>query len=232
MKFKIDNIENLSDSRQVMESKPNKFIMIFIYILIAVIATFLTWAWFSEKEIIVKVQGIVRPDNEIHSISNILQGEVKSVKMKNGEDIKKGDILFEIDSSELQDKKNQINDQIDYLDKDNKNLKKLNKSINENTNYFKNNDEEKEYLIALYKKDKEAFREKTNYEEYLESLYIDTLISKGLTRCEIEELKKIDNDPEFLGGCYIRSLEYEKITLDLVIDEHNEFTAENYICVQ
>ncbi|SQC85682.1 bacteriocin ABC transporter bacteriocin-binding protein [Clostridium perfringens] len=149
MKFKIDNIENLSDSRQVMESKPNKFIMIFIYILIAVIATFLTWSWFSEKEIIVKVQGVVRPDNEIHSISNILQGEVKSVKMKNGEEIKKGDILFEIDSSELQDKKNQIDEQINYLDKDNKNLEKLNKSINENTNYFENNDEEKEYYYKF-----------------------------------------------------------------------------------
>lgn len=149
MKFKIDNIENLSDSRQIMESKPNKFIIIFIYILIAVIATFLTWAWFSEKEIIVKVQGVVRPDNEIQSISNIVQGEVKSVKMKNGEEIKKGDILFEIDSSELQDKKNQIDEQINYFDKDNRNLEKLNKSINENTNYFENNDEDKEYYYKF-----------------------------------------------------------------------------------
>ncbi|MGU8770842.1 biotin/lipoyl-binding protein, partial [Clostridium perfringens] len=130
MKFKIDNIENLSDSRQVMESKPNKFIMIFIYILIAVIATFLIWAWFSEKEIIVKVQGVVRPDNEIQSISNIVQGEVKSVSMKSGEEVKKGDVLFEINSSELQDKKNQINEQIDYFKTDNENLEKLNKSIN------------------------------------------------------------------------------------------------------
>lgn len=149
MKFKIDNIENLSDSRQVMESKPNKFIQVFIYILIAIIATFLTWAWFSEKEIIVKVQGVVRPDNEIQSISNIVQGEVKSVKMKNGEEIKKGDILFEIDYSELQDKKNQIDEQINYFDKDNRNLEKLNKSINENTNYFENNDEDKEYYYKF-----------------------------------------------------------------------------------
>ncbi|MCF2687358.1 HlyD family efflux transporter periplasmic adaptor subunit, partial [Clostridium perfringens] len=118
-------------------------------ILIAVIATFLTWAWFSEKEIIVKVQGVVRPDNEIQSISNIVQGEVKSVKMKNGEEIKKGDILFEIDSSELQDKKNQIDEQINYFDKDNRNLEKLNKSINENTNYFENNDEDKEYYYKF-----------------------------------------------------------------------------------
>lgn len=149
MKFKIDNIENLSDSRQVMESKPNKFIMIFIYILIVVIATFLTWAWFSEKEIIVKVQGVVRPDNEIQSISNIVQGEVKSVSMKSGEEVKKGDVLFEINSSELQDKKNQINEQIDYFKTDNENLEKLSKSINDNTNYFENNDEDKEYYYKF-----------------------------------------------------------------------------------
>ena len=69
--------------------------------------------------------------------------------MKNGEEIKKGDILFEIDSSELQDKKNQIDEQINYFDKDNRNLEKLNKSINENTNYFENNDEDKEYYYKF-----------------------------------------------------------------------------------
>ncbi|MEG0844325.1 MAG: HlyD family efflux transporter periplasmic adaptor subunit [Romboutsia sp.] len=149
MKFKIDNIDNLSDSRQVMESKPNKFIQIFIYILIAIIATFLIWAWFSQKEIVVKVSGVVRPDNEIQSVSNIVQGEVKSVNMKNGEEVKKGDILFEINSKELEDKKKQINDQIDYFKTDNENLEKLTKSINDNTNYFENNDKEKEYYYKF-----------------------------------------------------------------------------------
>ncbi|WP_195972673.1 HlyD family efflux transporter periplasmic adaptor subunit [Clostridium thermobutyricum] len=149
MKFKIDNIENLSDSRQVMESKPNKFIQIFIYMLIAIIVTFLIWAWFSEKEIIVKVNGIVRPDNQIQSVSNIVQGEVKSVNLKNGEEVKKGDILFEINSKELEDKRNQINEQINYLKRDNENLEKLNRSINNNTNYFENNDKEKEYYYKF-----------------------------------------------------------------------------------
>ena len=81
MKFKIDNIENLSDSREVMESKPNKLMFIFLYIIISLIVTFFIWAWFSEKEIVVKVNGVVRPDNEIQAISNIVQGEIESVKM-------------------------------------------------------------------------------------------------------------------------------------------------------
>ncbi|MCX0386940.1 HlyD family efflux transporter periplasmic adaptor subunit [Clostridium perfringens] len=149
MKFKIDNIENLSDSRQVMESKPNKLMFIFLYIIIALIVTFFIWSWFSEKEIVVKVNGVVRPDNEIQAISNIVQGEVESVKMKNGENVSKGDILFKIKSTELEDKKSQIDEQIEYIDSDNENLKKLNKSINDNTNYFENNDKEKEYYYKF-----------------------------------------------------------------------------------
>ncbi|HBI7169231.1 TPA: biotin/lipoyl-binding protein, partial [Clostridium perfringens] len=144
MKFKIDDIENLSDSRQVMESKPNKLMFILLYIIIALIVTFFIWSWFSEKEIVVKVNGVVRPNSEIKAVSNSIQGEVELVKMKNGENVSKGDVLFRIKSTELEDKKSQMNEQIEYIDTDNKNLEKLNKSINDNTNYFENNDKEKE----------------------------------------------------------------------------------------
>lgn len=149
MKFKIEDINNLSDSRQVLESKPNKFIIIFIYILLSLILIFFTWAWFSEKEMAVKVSGIVRPNSDIQDISNIAQGVVKSIKMKNGEKVSKGDILFEISSDDLKEEKKQIDDQIKKIDSENIKLNKLNKSISSNTNYFKNNDEEKEYYYKF-----------------------------------------------------------------------------------
>ena len=69
--------------------------------------------------------------------------------MKNGENVSKGDVLFKIKSTELEDKKSQMNEQIEYIDTDNKNLEKLNKSINDNTNYFENNDKEKEYYYKF-----------------------------------------------------------------------------------
>ena len=164
MKFKIDNIENLSDSRQAMESKPNKLMFIFLYIIIALIVTFFIWSWFSEKEIIVKVNGVVRPDNEIKAVSNIVQGEVESVKMKNGESVSKGEVLFKIKSTELENKKNQIDEQIEYINTDNENLEKLNKSINDNTNYFENNDKEKEYYYKFqsYEAGNKVSLEETN----------------------------------------------------------------------
>lgn len=149
LKFKIEDINNLSDSRQVLESKPNKYITIFIYTLLLLILIFFTWAWFSEKEIVVKTSGVVRPNSKIQTISNIVQGEVKSIKMKNGETVSKGDILFEIDSNDLKEEKKQIDDQIEKIDTENKNLNKLNKAISSNTNYFTNNDEEKEYYYKF-----------------------------------------------------------------------------------
>lgn len=149
MKFKIEDINNLSDSRQVLESKPNKFITIFIYILLALILIFLTWAWFSEKEVVAKVSGVVRPNSQVQTISNIVQGEVKNVKMKNGEKVSKGDILFEIDSDNLEKEKQRIDDQIDKINEDNSNLNKLNKSIANNTNYFSNSGSEKEYYYKF-----------------------------------------------------------------------------------
>lgn len=149
MKFKIEDINNLSDSRQVLESKPNKFIVIFIYILLALILIFFTWAWFSEKEVVANVSGIVKPNSQVQTISNIVQGEVKNIKMKNGEKVSKGDILFEIDSDSLEKEKQQIDDLIGKINEDNSNLNKLNKSIANNTNYFSNSGSEKEYYYKF-----------------------------------------------------------------------------------
>lgn len=198
MNFKIDDIENLSDSRQVMESKPNKLMFILLYIIIALIVTFFIWSWFSEKEIVVKVNGVVRPNSQIQAVSNIVQGEVESVKMKNGESVSKGDVLFKIKSTELEDKKSQIDEQIEYIDIENENLKKFNKSINDNINYFKNNDKEKEYYYKFqsYELGNKIFIEEKNniYKDKNRTTVLAQIEEKlnlnSQKRKELEENKK------------------------------------------
>ena len=205
MKFKIDNIENLSDSREVMESKPNKLMFIFLYIIISLIVTFFIWAWFSEKEIVVKVNGVVRPDNEIQAISNIVQGEIESVKMKNGENVSKGEVLFKIKSTELEDKKNQLDQQIEYINTDNENLEKLNKSINDNTNYFENNDKEKEYYYKFQSYEagnKVSIEEKNNISSSKDDLNNEKDDLETLSR-SISENKNLNKE----GSAY--SSQYE-----------------------
>lgn len=237
MKFKIDNIENLSDSRQVMESKPNKLMFIFLYIIIALIVTFFIWAWFSEKEIVVKVNGVVRPDNEIQAISNIVQGEVESVKMKNGDNVSKGEVLFKIKSTELQDKKNQVDQQIEYINTDNENLEKLNKSINNNTNYFENNDKEKEYYYKFQSYEagnKVSLEEKNNISSSKNDLNNEKADLEILSR-SISENKNLNKEGSVYSSQYesyvsskamiqnkIDQLEYSKKALNEQIEENNK----------
>lgn len=145
MRFKIENIEELSDSRQVMEGKPHKFTSIFLYILLVSLFSFLLWAWFSEKEVVVKVSGIVKPSQQIYTVANQVSGSVKEINMKDGQDVKKGDLLYIIENTQLQSQKNKLDEQKKYIDKNIKNLEKFNKSIEDNTNHFTNSEDEKEY---------------------------------------------------------------------------------------
>ncbi|EHK2440411.1 HlyD family efflux transporter periplasmic adaptor subunit [Clostridium perfringens] len=205
MKFKIDNIENLSDSRQVMESNPNKLMYILLYIIIAITVIFFIWAFFSEKEIVIKVNGVVRPNNKIQVVSNIVQGEVESVKMKNGENVSKGDILFKINSTELEDKKNQVDQEIKYINIDNENLKKFNKSINNNTNYFENNDKEKEYYYKFQSYEagnKISFSEKDNIVKSKDELNNEKKSLEILSKSILEN-KNLNNEES------LYSLQYE-----------------------
>ncbi|HBI7169129.1 TPA: HlyD family efflux transporter periplasmic adaptor subunit, partial [Clostridium perfringens] len=221
--FKIDNIENLSDSRQVMESKPNNLMFIFLYIIIALIVTFFIWAWFSEKEIVVKVNGIVRPDNEIKAISNIVQGEVESVKMKNGENVSKGEVLFKIKSTELEDKKNQLDQQIEYINTDNENLEKLNKSITDNTNYFENSDKEKEYYYKFQSYEagnKVSLEEKNNISSSKDELNNEKDDLETLSR-SISENKNLNKE----GSAY--SLQYESYASSRVMVQNKTDQLEN-----
>jgi len=145
MKFKIEDINELSYSRQVMEAKPHKFTSIFIYILLGAIFIFITWAWFSEKEIVVKVSGIIKPNEQSYVVSNMVAGEIKEINMENGQEVKSGQVLYKIDDSNLQNQKNKLENQKEDLTKDTKNLEKFKQSIDDNTNYFSDSEDEKEY---------------------------------------------------------------------------------------
>ncbi|MGV8982416.1 HlyD family efflux transporter periplasmic adaptor subunit [Clostridium sp.] len=147
MRYKIENLDELNDSRQVMEASPHKFTSIFIYILLAVIISFVLWACFSEKEVVIKVSGIVKPSEQSYVVSNQIAGEIKKVYMKTGQTVEKDEVLYTTDDASLQIQKSKSEDQKKYLTNDISSLEKLRKSIADDTNYFKNNKEEKEYYF-------------------------------------------------------------------------------------
>ncbi len=145
MKPVIQNIDEMKDSREILESKPHPFTTIFIYILILIFLSAFTWCWFAEKEIVVNVQGVVRPNENIHKVSNLLGSKVLSVNFKNGDKIEKGKVLYTLEHKELDVQKSSLDKSKKDLEKEISNLEKLKKSISDSKNYFTDSKDEKEY---------------------------------------------------------------------------------------
>ena len=101
MKEVLIDINELTDSREMYQSKPHSFIWIFTYILVAIIAAALIWAFFGQKEVVVKANGQVRPELGISTVRNSVAGEVESVSYKQGMTVKAGDILYTIKHDSL-----------------------------------------------------------------------------------------------------------------------------------
>ncbi|WP_057551321.1 HlyD family efflux transporter periplasmic adaptor subunit, partial [Paraclostridium sordellii] len=146
---------------------------IYIYILIMIISIFLIWAYLSEKEILVKTSGIVRPLNKPYNISSLIQGEVKRINIKNGQKVKKGDLIIELDSSELELQKNILSDQLKKAKDENQNLEKFIKCVKSGDNYFEDNKVEGEffYKFKLYEaENKNPKEERKNLSESKDKL--------------------------------------------------------------
>lgn len=137
-RFKIQNLDELSDGRELLEVKPNKFTSYFIYILIAMLIAFLLWAWFSTKEIVVSASGIVEPNYEIYNVSPLLSGAVKSVNYKNGDYVKKGDIILTLNVSDAKNQLEALENEQSSLNTSIKDLQILKNVVSNDNNFIGN----------------------------------------------------------------------------------------------
>lgn len=140
----IKDIREITDSKEMYETKPHPFISVFIYILIACIGCALIWMYLGEIDIVSKGVGVVRPNENISTIRSKVQGEVIYTQMGEGRQVKKGDMLFELAHDDLEVKKlalvEVLKEKRDALES----MKKLRKSIEQEENLF-SSETEKEY---------------------------------------------------------------------------------------
>ncbi|WP_129600496.1 HlyD family efflux transporter periplasmic adaptor subunit [Anaerophilus nitritogenes] len=201
MKHVIQDIRELTDSRELLESKPHPFTIIFIYLLISILIIGLTWSYFGEIDVVVKAQGVVRPTKRISTINNMINGKVKEVYIEEGKKVKKGELLYTIDSSELEIQKIFYEKEFNSKNLDIENLKKFKKSILDNNNFFeKDNEKEQNYYnqYLKYKVDSTAIKENINIIvsqiENTESLVKNTEILLSSIKKEKNLFKDEDNE--------------------------------------
>lgn len=165
MKPIIINMKDMSDSREVYESKPSKIITIFIYVICALIIITLMWMYFGKIDIVVDSSGMIRPDESVGTVSNVYGGTVQEVNVEDGDSVNEGDILYTISHDELLVEKTYYKEQIDENKEYLRLSKKYKESLQKANNLFSEK-EELEYYTKYenYKISLESMKKKYEYE--------------------------------------------------------------------
>ncbi len=197
----VQNIEELTDSRELLESKPHPIASVSVYILLLLIISFLIWSYFSEKEIVVKANGIIRPYKDEFIISNKVTGNVERIYVTDGQKVKKGDALYVIEHKNLELQKSILEKQLADKISEVENLKKLKNSIQDGKNYFDKSSENEMYYYYKYLDfyiNKKAI-ESQLYGINVQAQNIDNIVEnlKNLKKSIDQNENKINNDTSY-----------------------------------
>lgn len=147
MKPILININEITDSREVYDSKPNIVLTIFIYVILGLFITALLWMYFGRIDIVVKSDGMLRPSDQVATVMNTYSGTLEQVNVKDGSKVKKGDILYTINHDDLSLELSYYREQIEDVDNTLDLLTRYKKSIENGMNYFDHSDKEEEYYL-------------------------------------------------------------------------------------
>ncbi len=156
MKHIIINIEDMTDSTEIYNSKPASFIIWFIYIIFVLLISALIWMNFFNIDIFIKADGLFRYDKE-NNISIGVSGKIKECTIEEGKFVKKGEKLFVIDNRQVarqikehKDKMANVNSRIKILKAYQKWLNGDNDALNNfnDNKYYNEFDNRKKLLKA------------------------------------------------------------------------------------
>ncbi|MBR5646476.1 MAG: biotin/lipoyl-binding protein [Treponema sp.] len=84
-----------------------------IIILTALLFSVFLWIFLAPFEEVVKCTGYVRPLENISPVSNAVTGKIEGIFYKTGQHVKKGQLLMQIDPSQLEAEKTSLLDQME-----------------------------------------------------------------------------------------------------------------------
>lgn len=126
---KDDSHEFLPIISEIEEEPINPLGRTTFWIIITLIFFTALWLFFGKVDIVVTARGKVIPDGEIKIIQPLETGVVKDIHVKEGQFVRKGQTLIEIDTSTTQPQLQSLQANLDYI---NTERKRLNGEIVEN----------------------------------------------------------------------------------------------------
>lgn len=218
------NIQELTDSKELMLKKAPSFMLWFIWLLIIMVGGFIVWSYYGRIDGYVTAMGEIRPVGSVSSITVTSGGKIKKINVENGQLVKAGDILFELDSNYMNEQKKGLEKQQADKEKEIENYRKLISSLETGENLLSKETESKWYyqyenvVIDLQTTQKEI--ERGNQEVYLTEQDINNVISQA-QKSEAESIRlhneyadlynAIANDEQYVG---------ENRTLQVIFDNY------------
>jgi HlyD family secretion protein len=109
----------------------------------------LIWMYFGKIDIVVKSEGLIRPNSQVATVVNTYGGTLEEVYIKDGSIVKKGDTLYVIEHEDLLTELDYYNEQLADTDNTLVMLNKYKKSIEDEFNYFTEVPDEEEYFVKV-----------------------------------------------------------------------------------
>ncbi|HDR8090375.1 TPA: HlyD family efflux transporter periplasmic adaptor subunit [Bacillus cereus] len=228
---KIYSFDQLTDSVELLERKPPRFIAWLLGLLCLTFLGFMCWAYIGKIDIVSKGTAIIQGKSDIGIIRTQVAGVVDNVFVRSGDEVKKGDALIQLKNQELLNQQTQSDQIVNHLEKQKEMLEQLKKSIQSEKSFFSDGVDQK--IREEYKGYEQGYQslqnEKENEIKILDNSKMlneqdDTLqgliAEKENIQREIESLKKqkdkgniLDKEQQLLED-KIQSLESQQTSVE------------------
>ncbi|MFB6649262.1 HlyD family efflux transporter periplasmic adaptor subunit [Bacillus toyonensis] len=160
---KIYSFDQLTDSVELLERKPPRFIAGLLFFLALSFLGFIIWAYIGTLDTVSKGTAIVQGKSDISASRSQIVGIIDTVFVQSGDEVKIGDSLIQLKNQELVDKHNQVDQIVKHLDKQKGMLEELKKSIQFHKSSFSNEVDKK--IIEEYKGYEQGYQSLENEKE-------------------------------------------------------------------
>lgn len=95
------DMEFLPAALEILETPTSPIRVAFIWFICLLTALVLLWSWFGKFDIVATAQGKIQPAGRVKTIQSLESGKTKGISVRNGDFVKAGDVIVELDDTEI-----------------------------------------------------------------------------------------------------------------------------------
>ena len=103
MKPIIVDMKDMSDSTEVYDSRPNRFLIYTIYLILLAVIVAVIWMCVFKIDIVVKSNGMFKGSDTLYEVGSAVTGKVRSCYITDGQYVNEGDVLYVLEIESLSD---------------------------------------------------------------------------------------------------------------------------------